>query len=207
MKIPVGRHPVLPYMPDGSDVEWISLAQTALDEVPGVVAACLARRGKRFAIGGYGEDREFYRRSPLFRDAEGRYRSVHLGVDVWAPAGTPVFVPCPGRVHSWGNHTKEGDYGGTIVLAHEGIHSLYGHLAPESLEGLYEGMPVEAGQLLAVLGDEKENGGWEPHLHFQLIEDFGEWRGDYPGVALREEAEQWLRNCPDPNRMLRIPAA
>lgn len=205
MRIPVAAHPVLPYLSNGSDVAWVDLANVAIEDLERVIARELGTSGKRYAIGGYGEDRSFYRRSPLFADAEGRYRSVHLGVDIWAPAGTAVFAPCRGEIHSWAYNGQLGDYGGTIVVNHGGVFALYGHLSMESLEGLYEGMPVAAGQLIATLGNRAENGDWVPHLHFQLIRDLEGRKGDYPGVAHREEADLWLAKSPDPNLLLEIP--
>ena len=88
----------------------------------------------------------------------------------------------------------------TIILFHPvlGIYSLYGHLAIEDLEGLSVGMPIAAGQLLCHLGEPSENGGWPPHLHFQLIRDMQGYSGDYPGVCSPRDLPFYSENCPDP---------
>lgn len=164
------------------------------------------RRGESPAlIGGYGEDRSVYRGSSLFasgRSGDEEPRTIHLGVDVWTDAGTPVAAPRDGRVHSFANNSSFGDYGGTVILEHDvdggKMHALYGHLALCSLEGKTVGAVVEAGEVFAWLGAPQENGGWPPHLHFQLIVDPAGYRGDYPGVARASERELWLRRCPDP---------
>ncbi|MNE29341.1 hypothetical protein D3C80_1228170 [compost metagenome] len=109
-------------------------------------------------------------------------------------------------VHSFKNNDNFGDYGPTIILKHEiegfVFHSLYGHLSVESLNGLKEGMSVFGGQKIAELGDYTVNGGWPPHLHFQLIIDLEGNVGDYPGVCKLSEREKYLSNCPDPSLLL-----
>ena len=155
--------------------------------------------GCAWALGGYGEDRVIYGLSPLF-GGEDSARSVHLGVDFWLTAGTPVHAVADGTVHSLGDNALFGDYGGTVLIAHEhgGLVSLYGHLAPRSLAGLRAGQAVQAGQTIGALGTAEENVGWPPHLHFQLIRDVGDYTGDFPGVCAADEAEAWLLRCPDP---------
>jgi 4-aminobutyrate aminotransferase-like enzyme len=50
------------------------------------------------------------------------------------------------------------------------------------------------------------NGGWTPHLHFQLITDILELGTDFPGVARPSQREVWRALCPDPNLIVRVPA-
>jgi murein DD-endopeptidase MepM/ murein hydrolase activator NlpD len=162
----------------------------------------IQRQGGKVAMGGYGEHRAIYQRSEHFNALdEATNRCIHLGVDLWTSAGTPVYVPLEGKIHSFRYNDQFLDYGATIILEHcledTIFYSLYGHLSLISLEGLYEGKPVEGGELLATLGDRTENGGWSPHLHLQLIRDLGDWKGDYPGVATRLEAAGYLENCPN----------
>lgn len=192
---------ILPYAADGSNVAVADLRDVTLEELP----SYLKSLGKPFAIGGYGEDRKLYRRSAAFGDEHGRYRSVHLGIDIWAAAGTPVYAALDGVVHSFQDNAAQGDYGPTIILQHETVHTLYGHLDRASLRGLAVGQTVRQGQRIGALGDANENGGWPPHVHFQVIREMGSWRGDYPGVAFAHEREQALANCPDPNEILQLP--
>lgn len=160
-------------------------------------------------IGRYGEDRALYRHSPLFDGAAER-RSLHLGIDLFVVDGTPVLAPLDGTVHSFADNSGLGDYGPTVILEHHlgevELWTLYGHLSRDSLEGLEVGDPIAAGQEVGRLGDAHENGSWPPHLHFQLIAEIGDHRGDFPGVAAPSERERWLARCPDPNLILRIPA-
>jgi murein DD-endopeptidase MepM/ murein hydrolase activator NlpD len=166
-----------------------------------VVTDMLAEQHASTGIGGYLENRVIYRRSPHFDDAA-EPRSLHLGVDVWVPAGTPVAAPLPAHVHSLADNNNFGDYGPTIILAHElaGVifYSLYGHLTRTDLLGLAPGQAIAQGQPFAHVGPYPENGDWPPHLHFQLITDMqGRW-GDFPGVAPPSEREYWAALCPDP---------
>jgi 4-aminobutyrate aminotransferase-like enzyme len=150
------------------------------------------------AIGRYDEERSIYT-APAFQTPDGRRRTRHIGVDVFAPAGTPVFAPLDGVVERRENRDQLGDYGGLLVLRHEGpFWTLHGHLDPESL---VDG-EVRAGQEIARLGTAAVNGGWEPHLHLQLFTDLV---SDLPGVALSDEADVWRSVCPDPNLLLGLP--
>ena len=156
------------------------------------------------AIGGYMENRALYLRSTVFAGEE--HRTLHLGIDIWLPAGAPIYAVLPGVVHSFADNANFGDYGPTIILEHQhedvSFFSLYGHLSRTSLQGLYEGKAVEAGEEIATLGNEAENGNWPPHLHFQLMLDMDERKGDFPGVAAPSKRGYYELLCPDPNPLL-----
>lgn len=167
----------------------------------------MEKQGTEVGFGKYAENRCIYRRSKHFDGTEAE-RSFHLGLDIWAKAGTPVFSPLAGTVHSFQDNDTYGDYGPTVILSHEiegeKIHSLYGHLSRESLVGKVVGDSVVAGQTIGALGEPHENVEWPPHLHFQLIKDLGGHRGDYPGVCTVAESERYMANCPNPNLLLDI---
>ncbi|HPE48504.1 MAG: peptidoglycan DD-metalloendopeptidase family protein [Hyphomonas sp.] len=158
--------------------------------------------GGAVQAGGYGEDRSIYD-TPAFRQPGEEPRTVHLGLDVFAAPGTPVHCPLAGEVHSFQRNDADKDYGPTIILRHAPerdlvFYSLYGHLAPESLAGLKPGAAVGAGEAIGEIGTNAVNGGWAPHLHFQVILDLLGRSGDFPGVCRRSEAAAWLALCPDP---------
>lgn len=170
------------------------------------VQEMLVAQHARIGIGGYLEPRVIYRRSALFED-ENEMRSIHLGVDIWAPAGTPVFSPLRAVVHSFADNAHFGDYGPTLILEHElegtRFYTLYGHLSRNSLCDLHPGKPIGAGERLAEFGPYPENGDWPPHLHFQIIADMEGRAGDFPGVAGPADVEHYKSICPDPNLILR----
>lgn len=162
----------------------------------------------KYGIGGYMEHRTLYARSALFNTSAEEPRRLHLGVDIWAPAGTPVYSPYTAMVHSFQNNAAFGDYGPTIILQHNldglTLYTLYGHLNTESLEELYEGMPIEQGRQIASFGAEAVNGNWPPHLHFQLMFDMQGLKGDYPGVCRFSEKDVYRQNIPDPEIILQF---
>ncbi|RYY61402.1 MAG: peptidase M23 [Chitinophagaceae bacterium] len=169
----------------------------------------LQQSGARYGIGGYGEHRTIYSRSHLFDAETGTEpRRLHLGTDIWGPAGTAVTAPFAGTVHSFADNHQRGDYGATIILAHEldgiSIYTLYGHLSLKSIEGLEEGQSVRQGQVFAWFGRPEENGQWPPHLHFQLVIDLDGRKGDYPGVCRYSEKENWMKNSPEPDLVLQM---
>jgi peptidoglycan LD-endopeptidase LytH len=173
----------------------------------------LKQAGARYGIGGYNEHRTVYSRSRVF-DAPVRGeepRRLHLGTDIWGKPNTAVMAPLNGVVHSFAFNNQYGDYGATIILSHQldGVvfYSLYGHLSLASLTNLQEGQLIKAGETFAEFGIPYENGQWPPHLHFQLILDMGDWKGDYPGVCKFSEREEWLKNSPDPALMLKMSGA
>jgi murein DD-endopeptidase MepM/ murein hydrolase activator NlpD len=141
-------------------------------------------------------------------DTTSEPRRLHLGVDIWGPAGTKVMAPLGGIVHSFAFNNNDSDYGATIILTHHldgiGFHTLYGHLSLNSLKNLYEGQHITKGEVIAEFGMRFENGNWPPHLHFQVIADMQGWKGDYPGVCRFSERMQWLAGCPDPNIILKM---
>lgn len=171
----------------------------------------LDKNKARYAFGGYDELRTVYSRSTLFnknlgQNLEEEPRRLHLGTDIWAKAGTPVYAPMEGRIHSFAFNDHFGDYGATLILEHtsgrQKFHTLYGHISLKDLEGFKKDAIVCKGDLIAHFGNEKENGYWPPHLHFQIINDMHGFEGDYPGVCKLSERKKYLQNCPDPDMIL-----
>lgn len=168
----------------------------------------LKQAGARFGIGGYAEYRGLYSFSKVFDAALAgeEPRRLHLGTDIWGKPNTAVSAPLEGIVHSFALNDSPGDYGATIILSHllEGhsFYTLYGHLSLNSIKNMQEGERIYKGDIFAEFGIPAENGQWPPHLHFQLIQDIGTWKGDYPGVCKKSEADAWLSNSPDPDRVL-----
>lgn len=166
--------------------------------------------GARVGVGRYNEARLVYT-SDVFKTDAGENRTIHIGIDLFMEAGSPVFAPLDGRVHSAANNAAALDYGPTVILEHSvdqgrvRFFTLYGHLTEDSLAGLHPGKPVKRGERIASIGSPPTNGGWPPHLHFQIICDMLGNTGDFPGVAPASLRNVWLSICPDPNLILRIP--
>jgi len=165
----------------------------------------------RYGIGGYMEHRTIYAGIPLFDNSGDEPRFLHLGVDVWAKAGTAVYSPLQGKVHSFNDNDNYGDYGPAIILEHNldglTLYTLYGHLSRKDLQGLSVGMPIHISQKIGNFGMIEENGHWPPHLHFQLMFDMEGKHGDYPGACRYSEKERYLKNIPDPQLIFQFPEA
>lgn len=159
------------------------------------------KRKTKWGIGRYNEKRPDMYTAPQYENR----RNIHMGIDIWADAGDPVFSFYDGVVVYKQDNKSKGDYGPTIVTKHvlNGIElfALYGHLSRSSLSLIPEGERVKKKQKIGYLGDKSVNGGWEPHLHFQLsFEDPGE--ADMPGVVARDEHKRALKIYPDPRLVL-----
>ncbi|MBS1787674.1 MAG: aminotransferase class III-fold pyridoxal phosphate-dependent enzyme [Acidobacteria bacterium] len=167
--------------------------------------------GVTVGVGRYDEARMLYV-TPLFAadTRTGEARTVHLGIDLFVESGSAVYAPLAGEVHSFHNNNAPLDYGPVIILKHKTdakeFFTLYGHLSEDSLEGLYVGQPIAAGQRIASIGAPPTNGNWTPHLHFQIITDLLDLGYDFPGVCRASERELWREFSPDPNLILGIPA-
>lgn len=193
----------------GGDLHWLTLDIHSVAELDAYTQQLKNQHGAVVAIGRYLEDRAFlYSRSDLFHNKD-ELRSVHLGIDLMVPTGTPVMSPLTGMIHSFADNQGEGDYGPTIILQHElqGVRffTLYGHLCRAAECGCAvpeQGKYVQAGEQIACVGDPKINGGWPAHLHFQVIEELLGYEGDFPGVAAPGELERFKKLCPDPGLIL-----
>jgi murein DD-endopeptidase MepM/ murein hydrolase activator NlpD len=182
----------------------------SIEEFTSFINLNLKNAGARYGIGGYNEYREVYSRSKVF-DAKGmdeEPRRLHLGTDIWGKPHTPVMAPYDGIIHSFAFNNNFGDYGVTIILSHSlagiSFNTLYGHVSLNSIKNMTEGDRVCKGDVFAEFGIQSENGHWPPHLHFQIIKEIGEWKGDYPGVCKFSEKEKFLMNSPDPDLLLQL---
>lgn len=188
-------------------------------EVPGMPAfsdrafdAWFVAKGVPYGLGSYGEKRSVYATEQFADAASPERRVIHLGIDVFAPAMTPLYAPLPGKVRHLTYNADPLDYGHTLILQHQAgevtFFTLYGHLAG-TLPGLLSvGQEVAAGQMIAHLGDWPENGGWAPHVHFQIITDLlAQTGGNFFGVGQESLWDVWQSISPDPNLILRLDPA
>lgn len=149
------------------------------------------RRGAHLYAGGYLEDRrDIWRGSYLTPDA-----SVHLGVDVQAPAGAPVTSPVTGTLHeAWTDPDAEGGWGGRAIIERvDGSLYIIAHL--DLSPALTPDDPVSVGTPLGAVAPRERNGGWFPHVHLQVVRDRADLQGlDGYGPATATNAHRF----PDP---------
>lgn len=198
-----------------SNESFANLNHADADVLIGYIDKAREAANAKFLIGGYLENRNMYRRSLLFEENLSAStenfdepRSMHLGTDIWGEAGSDVYAPLGGMVHSFQNNNNYGDYGPTIILQHHvglfTFYTLYGHLACHDLGTMRVGKFISRGECFAHFGDYDENGNWPPHLHFQIIVEINNWEGDYPGVCKPGEIAKWMTNSPDPDLILQL---
>lgn len=154
-----------------------------------------------FDIGRYDELRPGMYSTELFAGE----RFLHVGIDIGGPVGTPVMAFMDGEISHFGYNPAAGDYGNVVITRHEIggvlVWALYGHLDAASIEGKWVGQKVNAGEVIAWFGAFDENGGWDPHLHFQLSLVEPETH-DLPGVVAPEDRMNALAIYPDPRNVL-----
>ncbi|SLN40145.1 2,2-dialkylglycine decarboxylase [Roseovarius albus] len=175
-----------------------------------------ARVGEEFGpewwLGYYNEPRLIYA-EPGFRKGPWKAsdrRTVHLAVDVFTPEGTALYAPMDATVEVVEDRDNHLDYGGVVILYHEtpdgdGFYTLYGHLDPELCDRLKPGDKIAKGEAFAKLGDPTQNGGWSPHVHFQLALTTVGMEANWPGVGDPDEMYLWHAVCPNPAALLNLP--
>ncbi|NUB44655.1 peptidoglycan DD-metalloendopeptidase family protein [Fertoebacter nigrum] len=200
---PIADSASIPLPTNGQDPTMPGFSDRAFD-------AWFAAKSVPYGLGLYAERRRVYA-TPQFADAASpERRTAHLGIDVFAPALTPVYAPLAGKVRHITYNADPLDYGHTLILEHDAggipFFTLYGHLA-HTLPGLLAvGDSVQPGQHIAHLGDWHENGGWAAHIHFQIMTDMlGQTQGNFFGVGHDSLWPVWAAICPDPNLILRLP--
>jgi len=156
---------------------------------------------QQWLVGGYLENRQGMYSSEIFSGQ----RFIHLGIDIWAAAGTPVYAIRDGIVFGVKDNANELDYGPTLITQHEvsgvKLWCLYGHLSRGSVKEWSAGDTISRDDRLALLGSTAENGGWLPHLHFQVsLEKPSDI--DMPGVCAPDDVDKARLTYPDPRLLL-----
>lgn len=165
----------------------------------------IRQEGKTYGIGGYLEKRNLYNKFDNFEKTD---RIYHIGVDVWTEELAAIHAPYDAVVELSYYHELEGDYGGLIILRHElngqTIYSLFGHLSESSIRSNSLNKRIKKGEQFAFLGNEKENGNWPIHLHFQLIlnNNFPDY--NFPGVSAASDLDYFKSICPNPINWLKF---
>ena len=204
--IPYSNYTAIDLSVSNDDLSKIDMGNA--NDFENYVENILQKNDAEVAFGGYNEVRNLYKSSLLFKDDETEERNIHIGMDLWIKAGTPILAALDGTVHGFDFNAGKGNYGPTIILKHSlenyVFYTLYGHLSMESIAEIEIGTLFKKGQQIATLGNSSVNGGYSPHLHFQIIKKIEKNFGDYPGVCSKNELDYYLENCPDPNLLLKI---
>jgi murein DD-endopeptidase MepM/ murein hydrolase activator NlpD len=114
--------PYSQYTPLDLSIENIEITQmdvTNASNFETFIESHLDKNNAKVAYGGYNEIRNLYKRSAAFNDLNTEERNIHIGLDLWIKAGTPVLAALDGKVHSFLYNNIVGDYGPTIILEHQ----------------------------------------------------------------------------------------
>ncbi|PRY37146.1 murein DD-endopeptidase MepM/ murein hydrolase activator NlpD [Geodermatophilus tzadiensis] len=90
-----------------------------------------------------------------------RWGTLHGGVDIAAPIGTPIYAATSGTVVRTGPATGFGL--AVYIRGNDGAITVYGHVNTEYVD---TGERVDAGELIAEVGNRGQSTG--PHLHFEV---------------------------------------
>ncbi|MDE3075274.1 MAG: M23 family metallopeptidase, partial [Chloroflexota bacterium] len=91
-----------------------------------------------------------------------RYPHFHTGIDIAAPAGSPIAAAANGQVIVTGYDAY--GYGNYLIIAHNPtLATLYGHM---SRLAVGKGLVVKQGQTIGFEGSTGNSTG--PHLHFEV---------------------------------------
>jgi murein DD-endopeptidase MepM/ murein hydrolase activator NlpD len=179
----------------------LSLARPVLWICGGLAALFLAgastipvpasARGSALPVAGATITQRFGCTTVLFEPVDFNCASghVHTGVDLAAPAGTPVYSVCAGSAVPFHD---AGGYGTHVVVdCGLAIQMLYGHLTATAITG---SVPVSAGALLGWVGSTGMSTG--PHLHFEVRRsgvavDPMAWLPAYAGTPDRRRDQRW----------------
>jgi len=163
----------------------------------------------KLIAGGYLEPRSVYRSSAYDKIGNNgsESRTIHLGIDFWLPAQTPVHAFLDGEIIITSYNNNDKDYGGLLILKHSvdelTFYSLYGHLSEVSTKQYHVGDMIQKGECIGYLGNMNENGNWVPHLHFQLLLSMLNFTNDFPGVGYYRQIAVWKSICPNPNLLFK----
>jgi len=162
-------------------------------------------RRSEYGIGKYNEKRVGMYTTELFTRDPANLRDIHMGIDIAAPAFTPAYACFDGTIFCAKIHEAAGDYGGTIITEHHlrefTFWALHGHLSHASVKNALPGTQVKQGAVIGHLGEKHENGGWNPHLHFQISLE-APLNCDMPGAVSDSMREESLKRYPDPRLIL-----
>ena len=171
----------------------------------------LKNNDSEIGIGLYQEKRNVYQGINYISQINTKSRrDIHIGIDIFAKAGTNIRAPLNGKVYILKNNSFKYDYGPTVVLEHkinnsEKFYTIYGHLSKKCLKILKVGKRINKGEILAEIGNYPINGNWPPHLHFQIAIDMMGEKENFPGVSEDILLNLWSKISPDPNLILGIP--
>jgi len=146
-----------------------------------------------YAFGGYLENR-----GPFFDSRHVGEYVIHLGVDFWAPEGTPIYCPFPGKILSaTPTSDTHGGWGARIDVLIGTKVLIFGHLNSNNLPR--PGTLIDPG-VIGTLASRSHNGGWQPHLHLQgaSLEEYSKYSNPRDMDAYAPFSTDLITRYPNP---------
>ena len=171
-------------------------------------AACSARcatPAPAIGAGGYDEARLIYAHRPTPTGAvTDERRTVHIGLDLTLPAGTPLHAPLDGVVHGFEDATdaarlRAGDRAAaraSRASATRHFYTLYGHLEPRLARGCTSASRSRRASASPPSAPPPTNGDWWPHVHVQVITDMLDVPCNFNGARLPASAQSGRASAP-----------
>ncbi len=152
------------WVPGAAAVQSVTAADSPEPEAPNRTLPPAVPKGKRAVVGRKDGTLQWPVRGVLYARFGRKGKEPHDGIDLAAPANTPVKTAAEGTVLFAG---EQKGYGLIVIVEHlRGLVTLYAHNRDVRVKG---GQKVREGQVIATVGDSGATSG--PHLHFEVRQD------------------------------------
>ncbi len=140
----------------------------------------------------------------------GKKKDMHLGIDIYAKAGTNIRSPLNGKVFTLNKNSAEHECRTKLILEHKinqyiKFYTIYGNLSKKSLVSLKIDQNIKKGNIIGQIGNSNTKSALPEHLHFQISIDMMSDQLNFPAVSERSLLDFWSKISPDPNLILEIP--
>ena len=146
------------YVESKSLDEIYDMARNKTERLAAMPAIMPLAKNKSQVVSGFG-----YRYHPILH-----YRRLHSGIDMTAPAGTPVYATGDGVVGVAGRNAQGYSGYGVVVLVDHGFgfQTLYAHMQGVKVR---VGQKVKRGEQIGTVGSSGMSSG--NHLHYEVIQN------------------------------------
>ncbi len=145
----------------GSTLVASNPADNAAEPFARRVFAAMREAGAAIGAGGYDEARLIYAADAFATGAvTDERRTIHIGLDLTLPAGSPLYAPLDGVVHGFEDAAARLDYGPVIVLRHDipgdeprvVLHALRASRSRSRSRDCTSARRIKAGERFAAIG-------------------------------------------------------
>ena len=152
------------WVPGAALTQKVAPADSPEPSAPDHPTPPLSAKGNKAIVGRKEGTLKWPVRGVLYARFGRKGKEPHDGIDLAAPAGTPVKTAGEGTVLFAG---EQKGYGLIVIIEHpKGMVTLYAHNRDLRVKG---GQKVREGQVISTVGDSGATSG--PHLHFEVRQD------------------------------------